>query len=454
MKQKIVSYLFTTILILIGCSRENQESSNDIIEEPSTFVSQEEAIGALQDFLKAFEPETKSGKHRVIKNVYSMGGPTGTKSLDTVEDPLVYLVNFEDNEGYAVLSGDNRMQPVLVLTDNGNINQNDTITNPSTIAMLSIVDTDYRMAIGSPIELADGTILEPIGQDIDGRFIYEQDDRLIDEGSGSSPVVSYSYSSWREYTRRGTQLGCSWGQSSMPYNYYTYTSDGKKAPAGCVTAAVAQILFFWGHNFTMNGYYFDWGLMHQHTGTIHYSPAYSMVGELYLKLGLSNNLDVSYAVDGSSAYDSNVPRAFVNCGFSSGGSMQSYNFNTIYNVISSRPVYVSGKSIKKVTVKKFLGITISTTTDYEPGHAWVIDQVLTRVRDKNKYENGILTSTSQEYEHLVHCNFGWAGTDNGFYYSGHFDTNAGPETKSTTTTTYGTKYFYQYNLKMNTDIYL
>lgn len=157
---------------------------------------------------------------------------------------------------------------------------------------------------------------------------------------------------------------------------------------------------------------------------------------------------------GGGAYDSNVPRTFVNCGFSSGGSIQAYDFSTIYNVISSRPVYVSGCSNKKVTVKKLLGITVSTTTEYEHGHAWVIDQVLTRVRDKYKYENGTLKSTSEEYEHLVHCNFGWDGVRNGFYYSGQFDTNAGPETKSAPMDSEGTRYYYQYNLKMNSDIYL
>lgn len=454
MKRKIARYLFVASIILMGCSRENNDICRDIIEETSTLVSEEDAIVALQSFLSGFEPESKSGKHRVIKNVYSIGGPSATKSIDAVEEPLVYVVNFEDNEGYAVLSGDTRMQPVLVLTDSGNIGQNDTITNPGAIAMLSVADTDYRMSVGLPIEKSDGTVERPIGKDIDGRFVYAQQDRVVDSGSSSSPIVSYSYSEWKSYMRRGLQLGCSWGQSGTPYNYYTYTSDGEKAPAGCVAAAVAQILFYWGHNFTMDGYFFDWSLMRQHTGTISYSPAYSMIGELYFKLGLSNNLDMNYSADGSGAYDSNVPRTFVNCGFSSGGSIQAYDFSTIYNVISSRPVYISGCSNKKVTVKKLLGITVSTTTEYEHGHAWVIDQVLTRVRDKYKYENGTLKSTSEEYEHLVHCNFGWDGVRNGFYYSGQFDTNAGPETKSAPMDSEGTRYYYQYNLKMNSDIYL
>lgn len=458
--KKITLSLLTASLI-IGCTKnsiDNEILSNVPEETPSTFVSQEEAINSLNEFLDEFELSTKGGKHRTIKNVYSSIDYSQTKSSDSAEEPLLYIVNFENEEGFAVVAGDTRAQPVMVLTDNGNISQNDTITDPSVIAMLSIADTDYRMAVGLPIEDADGNILEPLGTNSEGKFVYERivdDDLDIDVRSGSSPTVTYSYSSWREYARRGNQVGCYWGQSSSPYNLYTYTSDGYKAPAGCVPAAVAQILFYWGHNFTMDGYYFDWSIMHNHTGIVSYSPAYSMIGELYLKLGLPKNLDVSYAVDGSGAYDKNVPRTFVNCGFSSGGSIKTYDFNTIYNVISSRPIYVSGCSIKKVTVKKILGIKVKTTTSYEHGHAWVIDQVLTRERDKNRYENGVFKSSTKEYEHLVHCNFGWGNSSsNGFYYSGQFNTNVGPETKSSTTTTYGERYYYQYALNMDSDIYL
>lgn len=457
MKQLL--YALTAIFAL-GCTKNSLTvDSLDVLDaQQSTFVSQEDAIDALNQFLNEFEPLTKSGRHRTIKNVYSSFDCSQTKSLNDPEEPLVYIMNFNDDEGFAVVSGDTRVQPILVLTDKGNIAQNDTITNPAAIAMLSTADTDYRKAVGLPIEDAEGNILEPYGTDSEGKYLYARafdiafDDKDVGGGTTS---ITYSYTPWVEYARRGTQLGCYWGQSSTPYNKYTYTSDGEKAPAGCVPAAVAQILFFWGHNFSMDGYYFDWDVMHRHTGTVSYRPAYDMIGELYLKLGLPKNLDVSYTANGSGAYDSNVPRTFVNCGFSSGGSIQDYNFNTIYNVISARPVYVSGSSIKEVTVKKFLGIKVKTTTAYKHGHAWVIDQVMTRERTKKKYVNGVYKSTSKEYEHLVHCNFGWGPySDSGFYYSAHFDTNAGPITKSSTTTTYGERYHYQFVLKMDSDIYL
>ena len=48
-----------------------------------------------------------------------------------------------------------------------------------------------------------------------------------------------------------------------------------------------------------------------------------------------------------------------------------------------------------------------------------------------------------ESQALVRCNFGWNGQDNGFYFGGAFDTNAGP-----VVTRSGTEYNFQYNLEI------
>ncbi len=273
--KKVFLLLFAAFFF--GCAKDY---SSDVLDESqSTFVSQEEAINSLKLFLNEFEPSIKGGKGRTIKNVFSSFDYSQTKSLGTADEPLTYIVNFDNDEGFAVVSGDNRVQPILVLTDSGNLSQNDTIIDPAVAAMLSIADTDYRMSVGLPIEDADGNTLEPLGTNSNGKYVYKRDlDNLIEDDIVSTPTITYTYSSWREYTRRGNQVGCYWGQSRPPYNLYTYTSDGQKAPAGCVPAAVAQILFFWGHDFSMDGYYFDWSLMRKHTGIVDYSPAYTMIG--------------------------------------------------------------------------------------------------------------------------------------------------------------------------------
>ena len=432
----------------------------------STFVTKEMAISEVENFLKNLDVKTKGG-NRTIAEIYPSGDiPTTRSESDSssteMTEPFVYIVNFSNDEGFAIVSGDTRTSPILAVTDFGNLEQGEIVEDPGTIAMLANIDVEYRMAVGLPVENPEGGLDYPIGITNDGIYIYPgngnkqtiKDDFIAIGGGKPLPIITYSYSEWQDYTERGKLVGCEWGQSIDPYNRFTYTSDGKKAPARCVATAVAQIMYYWGKNFTIDGYAFNWNLMHKHIASYNrYQPAYDMIGELFLKLGLPKNLDMSYKTSGSGAYDKNVPRTFTNCGFANGGKNESYNYDLLYNNISAGPAYISGYS--KKTVKKFLGITVQTT--YSGGHAWVIDQILTQSRKKYTYTDGVLTSTATQYRHLVHCNFGWDSNNskNGYYFSAQFDTNKGPVTRAEETGTMANSqadYYYQYKLNMNINI--
>lgn len=447
-----------TAFIALSCAREDGSlvSRENFDGEPSTFVTPEMAIAEVEKFIEETSDVSRGYSHKRVANIYSTGGADTRTGDGHDSEPFVYVVNFEDNQGYALVAGDTRMQPIIAVTDTGALLQGDVIDNPGAIMMLSMVETDYKMALGLPVEDEDGNLVSPIGVSSDGVYIYPHvEDEEKEEGIQTrSTTTTYEYTAWEEYVRRGKQIGCEWGQG-YPYNMYTYTPAGEEAYAGCMATVVAQIMYYWGHNYTYDGYYFDWDLMRKHVSIDNpYPYAYSMIAELMLKLGLPENLDMSYATSGSGAHDSTIPRTFKNFGYTSGGSIESYNYDEIYSTVAVRPVYISGKAKKKVTTKTILGITVSTTTSYQEGHAWVIDQTMTRTRYKKIYVDGEYQDKTQEYEHLVHCNFGWDGTDNGFYYSKQFNTNEGPVTRKTTTKTYGTSYYYQYLLQMNTGIYL
>lgn len=455
MKKLFVGISF--VLMALSCAKEESYLLNNYSENDgqSTFVTPEMALEEVENFLREVSVDSRSYTTKKISSIYATGDISKTRSGDEQEiEPFVYVVNFEDNQGFALVSGDTRMQPILAVTDSGSLPQGAVIDNPGVIMMLSNIETDYRMALGLPIEDIDGNMVDPIGTAEDGSYIYP-DMYVEDIEQTRSTNTTYEYGEWDEFVYRGEQVACEWGQSSLPFNLHTYTPDGLRAPAGCVTVAVAQIMYYWGHNYTYDGYYFDWNVMQDRSGLYNSgSLAYQMIAELMYKLGLPENLDVDYDTDGSGADNANVSRTFRNFGYISGGSIESYNFDEIYNVIASRPVYIAGWALKKVTKNIILGITIKTTTSYKEGHAWVIDQVLTRGRYKYTYIDGIKQpDIIKEYEKLVHCNFGWRGSNNGFYYSKKFNTNEDPVTRKTTTTTSGTSGYYQYNLKMNTGIY-
>jgi len=455
MKKIFISLII--VLTSLSCVKNDDIllDSSKSSEEKSTFVTPEMALEEVENFLNEISVKSRAYTGKKIANIYSTQDISNTRTEDNQEaEPFVYVVNFENDEGYALVAGDTRVPPILAVADSGSLEQGDVVDNPGMIMMLSNIETDYRMALGLPVEDMDGNMVSPIGVAADGTYVYP---RMLDVGFTPSPdlTTEYEYGPWDEFNYWGTVLGCEWGQSDLPFNLLTFTDDGYRAPAGCVAVAVAQIMYFWGLDYTYNGCNFDWDIMRQYISIYQpYDPAYQMIAELMYMLGLPENLDMDYDLSGSGAYDSSVPRTFENFGYASGGSNQPYNFDGLREAVQYRPVYVSGYSKKVVTKTIILGITVNTTTTYKDGHAWVIDQVMTRGRNKYTVIGGVREpGAEREYQTLVHCNFGWDGYKNGCYFSAKFDTNEGPVTRRTTTTTYGTDYYYQYQLNMNTGIY-
>lgn len=444
MKEKHL--LLLLLLTFVACTNKlpEQSVSTSVGEPTSTVITADMAVDNLNEFLLEYQAQTRSTTPRKIAGVVSKGGFGETRAEGSeVDEPLYHIVSFEDNQGYAVMSGDNRIAPVLSFVEQGSYDPEEEITDVRLLALYSDIDIMYRMAVGLPIQNEDGEWIEPVGQDGNGDFIYPKGgvpdpDFRPDPGPGpGTGTTTYQYTDWENDSTRGNVLLCNWGQWA-PYNRFIFVNNNTThAPAGCVATAVAQIMYYWGHDYTYDGYAFDWDLMRQHISTSDpESESYDMIGELFLKLGLEENLDMNYGEDSSGASSYNVPRTFENFGYASGGEVADYDYDAIYNVIATRPVYVDAYNQPNAE-----------------GHAWVIDQILIRKRTKMMYYNGVYMNSTQEYQHLIHCNFGWDGQSNGYYYSGSFDIDnpviADDERRVLT----GHTENYQYNKHMITGIY-
>lgn len=438
-------------LVLFSCTKENVQDL-PIDNTKSTFVTEAMAIAQVEEFVNKLDVDTK-GISKEIVSIYSTGKAEHTKSNNNdVQSPFVYVVNFANDMGFALVSGDTRMPPILAMVDNGNLAEGTIIDDPCVASILSNIDVEYRLTTGMPVENPNGGLDFPIGISDDGTYVYPLglDTAYTQPDNPFEPLdITYEYTEWQDYKRKGSVLECEWGQSPLPYNKYTFAENGVRTPAGCVAAAVAQIMYYWGNNVTLEGYTFDWNLMRKHkSNSQSYPLAHDMIGMLYLKLGIPENLDMSYNITGSGAYDSNVPRTFENFGYTSGGQNESYDYDLLYEKIGEGPAYISGYSHQ--TTKTFLGITVRI--EYEGGHAWVIDEILEQRRQCIKYINGEKKSTQMQSRRLVHCNFGWNGSFNGYYYSANFNTNEGPVLKSTNESNNQESGYYQYLLNMNRSI--
>lgn len=126
-----VAFVFAA-LSLASCQREPAvqpitEADKTI---PSYHVPREKALAELNSFLADVDANntTRGGKIRHIKDVTPILGDKFQNATRVSEDEaaaaidtLLYLVNFEDEEGYAVLSAADFLAPIIAVMDQGNI---------------------------------------------------------------------------------------------------------------------------------------------------------------------------------------------------------------------------------------------------------------------------------------------------------------------------------------------
>ena len=283
-------------------------------------------------------------------------------------------------------------------------------------------------------------------------------------------------------TIRELKMETRWGQGVSSdkgittYNDVIASVYGQRYYAGCVAVAVAQIMAYHrypkkpeptivepkngrilasfldpyvGKQMKFEDVEYDWTLMASKSAPSRLE-GWRGIGVLMLEVASRKNLNMDYQPGESTAYSENVPRTFRNMGYRNASSLMPYDFNTIRaSIDAGSPVYARGDETRTTTVtttttqvktpwwnifKKYDTVTTTTTTvSYDGGHAWVIDGY--------RFLPVSLLFFTHSFP-MVHCNLGWNGNDNGWYYSGVFDTNRVP---IPTRSTEGTRYDFQFN---------
>ena len=434
------SMLIGGMMLFVACNHSITESCEDDHDKMvTTIVTPEMARAEVEKILEELDVPTRTGQKRTIGEMHILGGFGETRANDNQpEEPLVYLFNFDNEEGYALIAGDKRVVPVLAFAEKGNIDPEKGIDNPGLIMFLSNADIYYRAKVGLPITDNDGN-----------EVYYNPNDPAnpipVNELEGLLKLDAVLADEWHTWGWTGDVIPCKWNQTS-PFNKYCFTTDGQDAYAGCVAIAVAQIMFHYQKSTTYNGTYYDWDYMKtvtdRYNGTDY---AKDMVAKLIYQLGRPQNLNMTYgAYDsaGSGAAIANIPRTFVNFGYTSGGTRRAYD----HMYLCDGPLLVTGYAKKKTIQHKFLGIKTWSETSYHEGHAWVIDQSISQSQKLYTMQGDYLRTDNRR---LLHCNWGWGGQDDGYYFDGAFNTVEGPEDPTRADTIWeGISRYYAYNLEM------
>lgn len=425
-----------------------------------------EAVAALNRFLDSTDPVTRGGRRRTIARVDRVSAadmfPSATRSGSEMPEvgDLLYVVNFSNDEGYAVLGADSRLDTILIVGDNGSF-------DPSILESPKAEDLDLGNG-GRRDSIPDGYFdpttelggLDPgigggridrnpddptPGQEqeteptLDSLYCAEYDEYYIgSSGSDEDLVVGMLH----DYTQRqiiwdidkeeidgaaytppihiAPLLKTTWHQHT-PYNskfHFAPPSDkdraGKQRPAGCTTIAAAQILVCrkdldlkakfgitdttWENmeNFIINPQDYKAGIF---SGNSLYNHTRSGIASLIKQI--ADGIGVKYNYNGSGgtfALPSKVKKYLKRLGYDV-DKYTGFKKKTQDKIVSS--------------LSKGHPVFIGALESNCHGHAWVIDGCKYH-HESNNYFN--------------HCNFGWTdGSSNGWYYYNLFNITTGCE---------------------------
>lgn len=459
MKKKLFMLCLVTSVIM-GCTKDNLNETSDHItptkqSESVHTIPVDVALASLTEFLNEEKNQTtKSGKEYEPRRIGTISEIRPdrliTKSVDNSDlecDKLVYLVNFEEQRGYALLAADDRIQSrVISVIDKGNLSEDELydsfkdqeknlypeypltgsgllkdpegtdelFINPNTFSLYDKAADDSF--VGNFIEDTDISDREPIQVqrmmnnltlEYTMRDIRNYTDKLDDfhpdtpviapiyvttvtsnDIANVSPILTFA-SFWRQEN--------GFNEFSPVVRKYLVLGKKKKAPSGCVPLSIAKILAtFEFPQITYNGMTVNWQSLNKRDISI-------------LTRFIGSCCNSLYFYEGTFTFPSTA-KSFLKDMFYQNVKYTDYNTASVIKALDNGcPVFIC--SIPGAKLKN--------------SHGWNIDgyKKMEIIRTKKQYVNGINTQTQEtkSIQYMVHCDFGWGGFCNGYFVSGIFN---------------------------------
>ncbi|MEG0498577.1 MAG: Spi family protease inhibitor, partial [Alistipes sp.] len=126
MKHFSIFSFLAAFLLCFSCTTEQVEPNLTKPDPtPEHHVAVETALADLNALLIDLDGGgTRSGGTRTVANVATVRTSElgmATRSADPSVEELVYIANFENNAGYAILGADDRLESVIAITEQGNL---------------------------------------------------------------------------------------------------------------------------------------------------------------------------------------------------------------------------------------------------------------------------------------------------------------------------------------------
>lgn len=381
---------------LASCSKDRQEIAGSSSSQNPDVIPIEEALANLDNVMAKLYGDTRSEGQRTydkssieVLRKSEILSETRAEESAGVPDSLLYLVNFDDDKGFAVLSASRKLsEDIYCVTEAGSLSVEDL----SAAAARMSADTRTRSEYADSSDNIVSCGKDFVPQLIAGAVILESVYNVKPEEDSSIDTRVFVPIDGPKY---GPFLKTKWGQRKKhkedSYLFNRYTPN--HAPAGCVAIATAQIMEYWKH--PSNPVFWekscDWDGMetvynYQTVGENEDTTYYDQVACFVRSIGKHDSCRIKYGDsenDGSGGVAEGAQRALQKYGYRDvdkhlgfGSKNQGIADKCIRG---GRPVFLAGKG--------------------NGAHAWVIDGL---------------------WGNYYHVNWGWYGVYDGYFKKGVF----------------------------------
>lgn len=400
MKQAFL-FLFT-VLLFYSCSSDELVTpvANNVNSAPvSKYRSYDEALKIAESSIDMLEgsSSTRSTSYgrKINSNEVKILTSNTTRSTNFENDTLLYVFNFEDNQGFAVVAAPRTAEALIAVTEKG-------YYDPA-------LETEVE-GFNSYMSLA-------------REYIASSESQLRTKVINIDPRIEQIDTIFYTHVYYGPYLNTQWGQN-LP--------EGELCPngiAGCSITAMAQVMSYYEYPTTIVLTYegadisqqvLSWTDMKTHATGHAVSncttvDTHMSISRLCRQLGQLANSDYSNP-NATSTTTSNVKSTIELLGYQTMGWAE-------YPYLSGslRTALQNGK------------IALMRGTSTAGGHMWVLDgySITTRYEEVWRRNFGldfwwVYSSTSTTYESL-HYNWGWNGYYNGYFSPFVYDATGNPD---------------------------
>ncbi len=344
--------------------------------------SPEEALTIAQSFfMQSSDITTRNVTD--IRLVAASGDLLGSASTRKAQDGAAFYIYNNAQTAYVIVSGDDRMKPVLAYSDKGSF-----ITENLPANLISWLE--FYKATYEGLNNGKKAVTEP---------------RLLtkaDFATSVSPLLNVNWNQDEPYNnacplvgRERTYTGCVATAMAMILKYYNYPEKGKGSYS-YETSDGIECSFDYGNTT------FDWNnMLPQYTSGNYTVEQANAVSRLMYACGVA--IDMEYSPTGSGAYSYKVAQALIDY----------FNYDANMGYVY-REFFTSAEWMNMIKTELSAGRPILYNgASKDVGHAFVFD--------------------GYDGQDMVHVNWGWGGHYNGYFAPESYDSRNAMQKESNAT---------------------